>query len=265
MARKSAKDIELEIGLLKIFGLGDYGTGKSVFASTFPTPGFVFDFDQRIETYRGRDFEYESFKMTPDGWVSFEKCFREVRDDCAKGVYKTVVLDSSSSMTDTAMERAMQLDPKRTAEGGPIWNVHYQIVKNLVEPKLHAILSFPAHVIVLGHWKVETDPKTGNILRVDPLLTGNLSEKIPGYFNEVYAFFTKPIEGKEHFFLRTVTRGYYKARSTVSGPYRLLPDEIPNNYVSLMKHMEEARRKEVELRHKKQEKDSVTNNINQPV
>ena len=212
MARSSAKDLQLEAEYLKIFGLGQYGTGKSVFASTFPTPGFVFDFDNRIKTYRGRDWDYETFTLDAKGWVAFERCIRELAPEIAEGKYKTVVLDSTTAMTDTAMERAMQLDPKRSSTGGPLWNVHYQMVKNLMEGKLHQILSFPCHVIMLGHWKVTTDQATGNILSVDPLLTGQLSEKVPGYFDEVYAFFSDMKEGKERFYFRTVSRGYHRAR-----------------------------------------------------
>jgi len=254
MAIKSAKDIRLNAEKLNIYGLGDFGTGKSVFASTFPTPGFVFDFDNRIATYRGRDWDYDTFALSQKGWVDFETTYRQVQKDCAAGKYKTVVLDSTTSMTDTAMERAMQLDPKRSPEGGPIWNVHYQIVKNLMEPKLHGLLNLPCHVIMLGHWKVTTDQKTGNILSVDPLLTGQLSEKVPGYFNEVYAFFSKVKEGKDIFYFRTVTQNFFKSRSTISGPRRLLPDEIPNNYVSLKNHIDTAVAKEAEIRRKQDEK-----------
>jgi len=251
MARASAKNLKLEVEKLNIFGLGDFGSGKSVFASTFPTPGFVFDFDNRIKTYRGRDWDYETFELSAKGWVEFERCYREVKRDVEAGKYVTVVVDSTTSMTDTAMERAMQLDPKRSDAGGPVWNVHYQMVKNLMEPKLHGILSLNCHVIMLGHWKVTTDQKTGNILSVDPLLTGQLSEKVPGYFDEVYAFFSEMKEGKDKFFFRTVSRGFFKARSTISGPMRLLPDEIPNDYPSLMKHLEKAVEMEREFREKK--------------
>jgi hypothetical protein len=244
MGISSAKDLKITAEKLNIYGLGDFGTGKSVFASTFPTPGFVFDFDNRIKTYRGREWDYVTFELSTKGWIEFETTFREVQKLCAQGKYKTVVLDSTTSMTDTAMERALQLDPKRSPEGGAIWNVHYQIVKNLMEPKLHGILNLPSHVIMLGHWKVQVDQKTGAILSVDPLLTGQLAEKVPGYFDEVYAFFTRVMQGKDHFYFRTVSQNLYKARSTLSGRFRLLPDEIPNTYDDLKKHIDKALEKE---------------------
>ena len=44
----------------KFFILGDFGTGKSSFAATCPQPGFVFNFDNRIITYKNGDFDYEA-------------------------------------------------------------------------------------------------------------------------------------------------------------------------------------------------------------
>ena len=252
----SAKEIKLDISRLNIYGLGGYGTGKSVFASTFPTPGFVFDFDQRIKTYRGKDWDYVTIDLSGKGWVEFEAAYREVQLRCKNGQYKTVVVDSTTSMTDCAMERALQLDPKRSNEGGPLWNVHYQIVKNLMEPKLHGILSLPSsveNIIMLGHWNIVTDAKTGIVLSVDPLLTGNLSAKVPGYFDEIYAFASELREGKEKFFFRTLTHGYYKSRSTISGAYKLLPKEIDNNYTEFHKHLLKAMELEAEIRQRREE------------
>ena len=231
---------------LKIFVLGDYGTGKSVFASTFPTPGYVFDFDNRILSYRGLNWDYDSFETSAKGWIKFEQTINTVAKDVLEGKYKTVILDSTTSLTDVAMERALQIDPRRSDEGGPIWNVHYQIVRNLVEGKLHKLLTMKAHIILIGHWKVETDSKTGAILSIDPLLTGQLSTKVPGYFDEVYCAATKTGQNGTRYILRTVPRGLYKARSTISGPFRLLPDEIDNNFFSLMSAIKEAKEKEVE-------------------
>jgi len=229
----------------KIFLLGDYGTGKSRFASTCPTPGFVFDFDQRIQSYRGLNWDYETFTPSGQEWVRFEKVFNEVRQKVKDGVYLTVVWDSATASQDLAMERALQLDPKRSPEGGPIWNVHFQIVKNLLAPKLNQLLTFPCNIIVTGHWQMKLDIKTGDILSIDPLLVGQLSDKIPGYFNEVYASFTRP-GGK--YILRTTAYGLYKARSTMSGPLHLLPNEIPNDYADLYKHMSTAAVREKEAR-----------------
>lgn len=243
MAIKSAKDFKREDAFIKTLVLGDMGTGKSIFASTFPTPGFVFDFDNGVITYAGKDFDYGSYDMSAKGWVEFEKDFLQVKKDVAEGKYKTVVFDSTTSCTDCAMARALQLDPKRSPSDGPLWNVHYQIVKNLVEGKLRQLLSLKCNIVLISHIKIVRDEETGAILSIDPLLTGDLSQKVPGYFDEVYFAFCKQKDGKPHWFIQTAPKGMYKARSRISGIHQLLPLEIPNTYQDLMKAIEEGEKK----------------------
>lgn len=241
VARKSAKDVTINTEWMKVFLTGDYGTGKSIMASTFPTTGFVFDADDTMQSYRGLDFDYETLPLTAAGWVTFEKTVREVKQDVLAKKYATVVVDSTTSLTDIAMERALQLDPKRTAEGGPIWNVHFMMVRNLMEGKLRQIVSWPCNIIIIAHLYIEKDEKTGAIVGIEPLLTGQLSQMIPGYFGEVYCSFTRQVASKvagkppeTEYYVRTVPRGYYKARSRLSGVERLLPDEIDNSYQALI-------------------------------
>lgn len=246
----NAKDVSSDSENLKIFLTGDFGTGKSVFAASCPTPGFLFDFDAGIQTYRGKDFDYESYALSAPGWVKFEKDLREVKKEVEDGKYKTVVVDSTTSMTDIAMERALQLDPKRSTTGGPLWNVHYQLVKNLMEGKLRQIINLPCNIVVIAHLSLIQDQETGAILGAEPLLTGQLAKMLPGYFGEVYCTFSKQVaskipggKAKTEFYLRTLPRGYYKARSRLSGIERLLPDEISNTYQALQAALKEGLKK----------------------
>lgn len=260
MTRQNTKDVNPNTEYIKVFLTGDFGTGKSVFAASCPTPGFIFDFDDGAQIYRGKDFDYESYSLSALSWVKFEKDLREIKKEVEAEKYQTVIVDSTTSMTDIAMERALQLDPKRSVTGGPLWNVHYQIVKNLMEGKLRQIISLPCNVIVIAHLKVIQDQETGAIIGIEPLLTGQLSQMIPGYFGEVYCTFSRQVaakkpEGKAEtvFYLRTLPRGHYKARSRLSGIERLLPDEIPNNYQALQAALKKGlerlnKRKEVKVK-----------------
>lgn len=233
----NAKDVDINTEHFKAMLVGTYGTGKSVFASTCPTPGFVFDFDEGIITYRGLDFDYEQYTDDWQGWIKFEKDLLQIKKDVAEKKYVTVVVDSTSKMTDLAMARALVLDPKRSPTGGPIWNVHFMMVRNLMEGKLRQIIGLPCNVIVISHIDVVRDEKTGNILDISPLLTGQLREKIPGAFQEVYYCTTKRVGQKTEWLLQTIPIGYTKARSRLSGTAHLLPDFIPNNYKEVMKHL----------------------------
>ena len=154
------------------------------------------------------------------------------------GEFKTIVIDSTTIMSDMAMERALQLDPKRSATNGPLWNVHYQHVRNLLEPKLRGFTNWPCNLVMLAHLDVKQDQETGAIISIEPLLTGQLSQRVPGYFGEVYCFFTKNTKEGVQYYMRTVPRGHYKARSRLSGAKRMLHDEIPNSYLAVRKSYE---------------------------
>lgn len=240
MAIQSAKDVTVQSQLIKALVIGDYGSGKSIFASSFPTPAFVFDFDKGILSYRGKEFDYAQYPIDPKGWVEFEKDFNEIKKAVVDGKYKTVIIDSTSCMADLAMERALQLDPKRSPTGGPLWNSHYSIVKNLVEGKLRQFMQFNANLVIISHLQIVRDEETGAIMGTKPLLPGMLSEKLPGYFDEVYYSFAKTKEGKPNYVLQTATKGHYKARSRISGEKNILPLEIPNNYDELVKLIEKS-------------------------
>lgn len=233
----SAKDVKVDLSFLKVFVVGDSGTGKSIFGSTWPTPGFVFNFDKSILSYRGLDFDYEDYTQDGKGWIKFEKDFQALRKQMTGDdpPYKTVIIDSTTTWSDLAMERALQLDPKRSPTGGPMWNVHYGMVKNLIEGRLRQLLEFKCNVVVIGHLSIVQDQETGAVVAIEPLLTGQLSTKVPGYFDEVYYAKTKQTKEGVKWVLQTVAKGHYKARSRLSGKMQILPEEISNDYSELVK------------------------------
>jgi len=240
----SAKDVTISTEYLKIMSVGHPGSGKSIFASTFPTPGFVFDFAGGILSYRGLDFDYEQYELSPAGWVKFEKDLVTLRNAVKEGKYKTVILDDLSAMTDMCMERAMQLDPKRSPSNGPLWNVHYMLVKNLMEGRLRQVLNLDTNIIFIAHLDIEKDQETGNIVDVRPMLTGQLGVRIPGYFDEVYYHSTRKEGSETRWVVQTIPVGWNKARSRLSGKERLLPDYIDNDYNVLMDYLTGKRKKE---------------------
>ncbi len=233
----NAKDYVPTDENFKFFILGDYGTGKSTFAATCPTPAYVFNFDNRIITYKGEDFDYDTFPLSAKGWVDFEQKNVQVRKAVAEGKYKTVVVDSTTSMTDIAMERAMQLDPKRSPTDGPIWNIHFMMVRNLIEGRIRQLINLPCNLVVIAHLNIVLDNETGAVIDIAPLLTGQLSVKIPGYFDEVYIATTKRKLDKTEYLLQTVPVGLKKARSALSGKKHILPDFIPNDYNEVIKYL----------------------------
>jgi len=232
----SAKDVTVNSEWLKVFLVGESGTGKSTFASTFPTPGFIFDFGKEILSYRGLDFNYEQFDLSPQGWAKFEKDFMQVKKDVLESKYQTVIIDNLSAMTDLAMEKAMQLDPKRSATNGPLWNVHYGLVKNMMEGKIRQMLSLQCNLVFIAHLNTIKDD-SGAVIGVEPSLTGSLSADVPTYFDEAYYTYIKKEGGDTKWYVQTVPIGRNHGRSRASGKQRLLPDIIENDYSEVIAYL----------------------------
>jgi len=241
----NAKDVTASTEYIKVMSVGEPGTGKSILASSFPTPGFVFDFANSIISYKGLDFDYEQYELSPLGWTKFEKDVVRVIKDVKEGKYVSVIVDDLSAMTAVCMERALQLDAKRSATQGPVWNVHYSMVRNLMEGRLKQIMAMSCNIHFIAHLHVIQDQETGNIIGVEPMLTGALPIIIPGYFDEVYYHTTKREGGDTKWLIQTVAMGYNKARSRMSGKLRTLPDLLANDYAEIMAYLTGKKKKEV--------------------
>jgi hypothetical protein len=239
----NAKDVNINTEWLKVFSVGDSGSGKSAFASTFPTPGFVFDFGGEIISYRGKDFDYEQFEVSAKGWSDFEKVFLEIKKTIKEGKYQSVIIDNVTAMTDVCMEKALQLDIKRSLTGGPVWNIHYGLVKNLMEGRLRQVLNLECNLDIIAHLDIITDKETGAFITVQPSMTGSLSVDIPSYFQEVYYHTTRKEGGETVWVMQTIPIGHNHGRSRASGRERLLPDLVPNDYEEIMAYLTGKKKK----------------------
>jgi len=246
----NAKDVTLESEWRRFLLVGAPGSGKSIFASTAPTKGYVFDFACGIDSYRGKDFDYGQWPVTPQGWLQFEKDFQDVKKRAHAGEFQTCVADDCTAFATLAMERSLMLDPSRSPAGGPLWNKHYQAVRFMVEGKIRQMLDFPCNVIVIAHVDVIQDQESGEIVAIEPLLPGKLSKILPGLFGEVYYATNERKEGQTRFLMQTVAIGMKQARSRISGEARYLPDFIANNYADFTKHLNAAKAKQTKTKEK---------------
>ena len=145
-------------------------------------------------------------------------------------------------MTDVCMMKALELDPKRSETGGPIWNVHYNLVKNLMEGRLRQLLTLQCNLVLITHLDMLRD-NTGAVIGVEPSMTGSLSVDVPTYFHEVYYHTHKREGGDTKWYIQTVPLGRNHGRSRLSGKARLLPDLIENDYSELIAYMTGKKKK----------------------
>ena len=262
----SAKDLKNQLDSISVLLVGPAGAGKSVMCASAPTPGYVLDTGKEILSYRGLDFDYDTFPKEGKSWARIIRAVNALQKGivpfsdvpahkseadptgktvipATKGiekVYKTVIIDNLSGATDIAMLRAMEIDRNRDPVGGPMWNIHYKMVANLVEDLIRLFLEVPGNRIATAHIEKSKDDLTGRIL-AEPRLQGRLSDVAPQWFDEV--LYGTPRIGKggqAEYMMQTVNTGFYKARSRISGKERLLPDFIPNDwdYLTMKKKYE---------------------------
>lgn len=226
----NAKDIKFTVDNVNFFVVGGVGSGKTWFASSFPTPGFVFDFDKQITLYRGLDFDYEQYEISNQGWLKFEKDLAKI---LAERKYKSIIIDSMTSFQSVAMERALAVNPARNEVGGAVNDVHYTLVRNLIEGQIRKILSYVGYKAVLAHLEFDKN-REGNIIGCHPHLVGALKTIFASFFGEILYALKRFESGKETYSLQTVNQGLYNCRSNLSGKEKLLPAFVPNDFKSIM-------------------------------
>ena len=238
----NAKDIQITVDNINFFVVGERGTGKSFFAATFPTPAFLFDFDKQATVYRDLDVEYEQYDFSNLGWVKFEKDLARV---LLEKKHKTIIIDSMTSFQSLAMERALAINPSRNEAGGAKFEIHYSLIRTLIEGVMRKILSYIGYKVIIAHLEADRNQE-GGIVGYHPLLPGALKTILPSFFGEILYAQRRHIDNKLSYVLQTVNLGYYNARSNLSGRQKLLPDFVPNDFNSIM-----------ELLKKKKEEDDV--------
>ena len=221
---------------LKVLVLGDYGTGKSRFASTAPEPIFLFDFDRGAVSYAHRRVYVPDYFLTetpaPQVFQLMERDLDMlIKNEHPEGKFETVVLDSLTTMMKEAMNLAVAKKPL-PPDTPPIWNVHYPLVKVYMDRILDRLRRLPTHLIVIGHVDYQRNEITGEILAT-PSVTGNLKTYIPAIFDEVY--FADVIQTKDgkQYVLHTAPTGFKRARSRIRAVAPQLPDTIPNDWSAL--------------------------------
>jgi hypothetical protein len=227
---------------LKILLYGETGTGKSYLASSLPQPGYLLNFDDCETDYSKPNMQWwvtpEIYnKQTPiqQRWMLLRQDLNKLQSGKIGDVeFKSLVLDSTTSLSRLALEHALALNKSRGPDGGPIWNVHRSMAKNLVEEVIGNVLAFPGIVCVIGHPEIVKHELTGEI-KGQLNLPGKLTVEVPSMFDEVWiTTATKTKEGIAYE-VSFVPTGFYRARSRLKGYFASNAESAPNNWQEIVK------------------------------
>jgi hypothetical protein len=209
---------------------GDAGTGKTIFATSFPQPIFVADFDGKINsaakfypTEHLKGIDYEDYREK--GFKAFEETLKQIETTCK---YATFVLDSLTTFSDSLLNYIITTQNFKRDHGMPgMQDYHLSsiILKNIID----RILVLPCNVVVTAHMEAKKDETTGAIVRSILASGDKLPKKLPVWFQEVYASFAEIKDKRASYYLQTQTDYKFACRSQIPG----LPAIVPSTYKSL--------------------------------
>lgn len=227
---------------IKLCIYGNSGTGKTCFATSFPTPLWFCDFDGKVSSaanfWRAKDpkrlegISYENFSgyQAQGGIRVFQKFDAMLRELETKCPFKTVVLDSLTTFTDALMQHVIQENPntKRFNRDTPVLQ-DYGLLNQYFKTVMRRLLALPTNLVVVGHIKVTEDQITGETIH-RPALSGQLPELLPVLFQEVYRSYTETKDGKALYLAQTRSNGKYMARTEAPS----MPPIIPLDYNAII-------------------------------
>ena len=209
---------------------GPPNSGKSWATIGFPKPMLILDFDLRINSIIAHPRRESG--VTFEQFTNFDvaaKFLDKLWDD-GGGKYRTVVLDSLTTLCESAIQHSVdnrELDNKGQPVGKHIGNWRltdisdYGNENSIVTQCVDLIQKLPLIGILTAHYTTYER----KILGKDPvkervLLTGGskLAAKLPAMFNEIYSFRVQRAQsGGYEYLVDTFNDGETFARTTIPG------------------------------------------------
>ena len=194
---------DLTTDYLNVLVIGEWGTGKTTFASTFPDPIYWFDYDMGLVGIRncGKQVDYDTMidddLSRPTVANQTEAKVNELLKECP---YKTVVFDTTTNLADAFMSRILKQNNRHTQP--PQLQDYYKLTSDFKQ-LVYRAKALPCHTIFIAHEFISEDKDSGKT-RSMPLLTSKLAARLGGMFNEVY--YTDVASTKDGLEFRLLTR-----------------------------------------------------------
>lgn len=242
-------DIKTE-GNTKVLVIGAPGAGKTCLAASFPGPILYLDFDNKVdsaalffrnkpELLKGIEVRQLSNDFNADPIAEFNKIIaNELIPQQKAGAmkYKTIVLDSISAFSHSALMHILQTNPGIkgvvTAQGKMTDQTHYGVLLREFKRLIPGLLSLPCNIVMCAHVDTYKDPSTGVIIR-EAAMDGSYSQKLPQAFKEVWHMY---VDDKGHRWAQTRANPQFSClRSQIPG----LPNPLPldQGYAEISKYL----------------------------
>lgn len=241
---KSFSDINYET-LFCLFK-GEAGTRKSTAALSFPKPIYFFDFDNKMEAL-GLPIKQWGIKHSDikyDTYTDWNSCLTQLERFQTNCPYKTLVMDSVTSIADAINRQTLKIKGVSKEGGGksvagiPVnsiedFNAEDSALKEMVA-RLKDIKDYAkVNIILIAHViQKEVKSSDGKTHMARTLLTAGkgIAQKIPAYCSETYHFNIKTgfdADKGGEYGLFTVHTGDDMARSSLPLPAHILFNNEP--------------------------------------
>ena len=214
---------DLKISKIKILVWGKPKSGKTFFFRTFPKPAKAYMFDPNgMLSLRGEDIEYEEYRG-PTGYRQFRI---DLERDMKKGVIKSIMIDSLSTLEQCMMQDVQEENVKRTE--------NYQIQEyNIYFIRLRALaidlINYPVHTLFTAHEQTLENKVTGDVAILPSMYGKDMPNEFPMFFDEVYHTEIKPHRNEpSEYFLRTQPTNLIVAGGRIDKDNVLDNLEVPN-------------------------------------
>jgi len=189
---------DLKISKIKILVWGKPKSGKTFFFRTFPKPAKAYMFDPNgMLSLRGEDIEYEEYNG-PSGYRQFRI---DLEKDMRAGTYKSIMIDSLSTLQQCMMKSVQEENIKRT-ENYQIQE--YMIYFSRLRSLLIDLINYPVHLLFTAHQQALENKLTGDVSILPSIYGKEMPDEFPMFFDEVYHTEIKPHRNTQsEYFLRT--------------------------------------------------------------
>lgn len=199
---------QIDSSLLYCMFKGEPGTRKSTAALSFPSPQYWFSWDRKMESLITpmKNWNIDPKKIHADDyddWSSARMKLEQLQMNCP---YKTIILDSVTSMADSALRQTMKMKKGETKKsGGAAGKMVAGIAVNELEDynaeaaALQEMISLTkdihkfhkVNIILIAH-VIQAEYKTvggaSSMSRTIVTAGKKIAAKIPAYCTEIYHF-----------------------------------------------------------------------------
>jgi len=211
---------------VRVLVYGEFGSGKTTFASTFPAPIFL-DFDRGGRTLRDKHIPAIYFKDGRGFFQSVYKALIAMRDKEFDTDFDTVVFDSFSAMAEKILDEVMVTLPsgekdqrtRNPLNEKPTWDNYSALLGRLVALN-NITRDIDANIVSICGEKIDRDAETERLMG-RPDIDGSYRKRIGRDYDEVYHLVQEGTGPTPRFMLYSGSHQYFAGKTREKMDYKI--------------------------------------------